>query len=51
MKKIFILIAAISTFTSLALRADEGMWLLPLIEKYNIEAMKQKGCQLTADDI
>ncbi|MCF0174348.1 MAG: S46 family peptidase, partial [Bacteroidales bacterium] len=51
MKKIFILIAAISTFTSLALRADEGMWLLPLIEKYNIEAMKQKGCKLSADDI
>jgi len=27
------------------------MWLLPLLQKYNIQAMQQKGFKLTADDI
>ncbi len=31
--------------------ADEGMWLLPLLQKYNSEAMRNIGCRLTADDI
>lgn len=31
--------------------ADEGMWLLPFIEKLNIEQMKAKGLQLSAQDI
>ncbi|MDE5944246.1 MAG: S46 family peptidase [Rikenella sp.] len=31
--------------------ADEGMWLLPLIEKMNIEKMKAKGLRLDARDI
>ncbi|HDP75608.1 MAG TPA: S46 family peptidase [Bacteroidales bacterium] len=33
------------------LKADEGMWLLPLLQKYNIQTMQQKGFKLTADDI
>jgi len=33
------------------LRADEGMWLLPLIQQLNIKQMNQLGCKLTADDI
>jgi hypothetical protein len=36
---------------SALVRADEGMWLLPLIEKLNMPAMKELGFQLTADDI
>lgn len=36
---------------SLRASADEGMWLLPLIEKMNIEAMKAKGLKLSASDI
>jgi hypothetical protein len=32
-------------------RADEGMWLLPLIEKMNINDMKKAGFRLSAKDI
>ncbi|MDR1338640.1 MAG: S46 family peptidase [Prevotellaceae bacterium] len=32
-------------------RADEGMWLLPLIEKLNIGDMKKAGFKLSAKDI
>ena len=33
------------------LRADEGMWLLSLLEGYTIEDMQSKGFKLTAEDI
>jgi hypothetical protein len=32
-------------------KADEGMWLLPLIEKMNIKDMKKSGFKLDAKDI
>lgn len=32
-------------------RADEGMWMLPLIQKLNIQKMNGMGCTLTAEDI
>ncbi len=32
-------------------RADEGMWLLPLLEKLNIGTMQKMGCELTAEQI
>ncbi len=31
--------------------ADEGMWLLPMLQKFNEEAMRNIGCRLTAEDI
>lgn len=34
-----------------ALRADEGMWIPLLVEKYNIKLMQEKGFKLSADDI
>ena len=34
-----------------ALRADEGMWIPLLIEKYNIRLMQENGFKLTAEDI
>ena len=34
-----------------SLRADEGMWIPILIEKYNIRLMQEKGFKLTAEDI
>ena len=50
--------AKLLTITSLliiilapALRADEGMWIPLLIEKYNIKLMQEKGFKLTAEDI
>ena len=49
MKKILaILLAACLTVGA---AADEGMWLLPLLEKMNIKTMRQMGCRLTADEI
>ncbi len=33
------------------LRADEGMWMLPLIQKLNIKSMKEIGFKLSANDI
>ena len=32
-------------------QADEGMWLLPMLQKFNEEAMRNIGCRLTAEDI
>ena len=32
-------------------RADEGMWMLPLLQKMNAQAMKDLGCRLTPDQI
>ena len=34
-----------------AARADEGMWLLPLLEKMNAEALSNLGSRLTPDQI
>ena len=32
-------------------RADEGMWLLPYLQKLNIKDMKAKGLKLSAEQI
>jgi hypothetical protein len=31
--------------------ADEGMWMLPLLEKLNMPKMKEMGCELSSEDI
>lgn len=51
MKKLFLSLFVI--LTGLASRAvpDEGMWLLPLIEKLNIGKMTELGFKLTSEDI
>ncbi len=49
MKKLFIVLLALSTF--LGVKADEGMWMLPLIQKLNIQKMNGMGLTLTAADI
>lgn len=36
---------------SMPLKADEGMWIPALIEKYNIKLMQENGFKLTAEDI
>lgn len=53
MKKTVLGIAALTLALASPLRsaADEGMWLLPFIEKMNIEQMKAKGLRLDAKDI
>jgi len=45
---IFIVIALAFNFSA---KADEGMWLLPLLEKLNIGTMTEMGLELTAEDI
>ncbi|MCF0167816.1 MAG: S46 family peptidase [Bacteroidales bacterium] len=54
MKRIFSFAALTVALFSLSMpqaSADEGMWLLPLLEKMNINTMQQMGCKLSADDI
>jgi hypothetical protein len=50
MKKILISGILILTLV-LRVKADEGMWLLPLIEKLNIGKMTELGLKLSAEDI
>ncbi len=45
-----LLLALLISFSGLV-KADEGMWLLPLIKKLNIEKMQSMGLKLSADDI
>lgn len=51
MKRITSLLLGISLLFSLSAKADEGMWLLPLIQKLNIGKMTELGLQLSAEDI
>ena len=46
----------ILTMATLALmfmpaKADEGMWLLPLLQKMNESTMQELGCRLSAEQI
>ena len=50
MKKLISIITALTIFAGSAI-ADEGMWLLPLLEKMNGKAMKELGCELTPKQI
>ncbi len=49
MKKFIAIIAA--ALVCLGARADEGMWLLPLLEQINGKALADAGCRLTPDEI
>ncbi len=50
MKKLFIYVA-IFGIAIVNVRADQGMWLPFLIEKYNIGKMTEMGLKLSAEDI
>ena len=50
MKKALIAVSAF-LMLSLGARADEGMWLLPLLQKMNSKAMENIGCRLTPEQI
>ena len=50
MKKSIIALC-IALFLMPAARADEGMWLLPLLEKMNADALRNLGSRLTPDQI
>lgn len=49
MKKITLLMLSLTIYTGI--KADEGMWMLPLIEKLNIQKMHNMGFALTAEEI
>ena len=49
-KKLVLFLILLATFAGKT-KADEGMWLLPLIQKLNIEKMQQMGMKLSAEDI
>jgi hypothetical protein len=51
MRKFLSILIILVTFSGLRARADEGMWLLPLLEKLNIGTMTEMGLKLTAEDI
>ena len=50
LRKSILAIAAALTLCAGA-RADEGMWLLPLLQKMNGQAMADLGCRLTPEQI
>ena len=49
MKRILVLFAALTL--SLSAVADEGMWLLPLIQQMNKKDLKAAGCKLSPQEI
>ncbi len=49
MKKLFLLLATLCL--SVSAWADEGMWLLPYLQKMNSKNMKERGCKLSAEEI
>ena len=51
MKRILITLAAALMLAPAALRADEGMWMLPLLEKMNADALRNLGSRLTPEQI
>lgn len=51
MRKSILIILIVLFSNGARLKADEGMWLLPLIEKLNIGKMTDLGFKLSASDI
>jgi hypothetical protein len=51
MKKSLCLLLGLSLFFLARIKADEGMWLLPLLQKLNIDTMQNLGLKLSAEDI
>jgi len=51
MKKLFAILLILVVSFGFKAKADEGMWLLPLIEKLNMGKMTALGLKLSADDI
>jgi len=49
--RLVVALLLLTLFMNSAIRADEGMWIPLLIEKYNIKLMQEKGFKLSAEDI
>ncbi|MFO7923961.1 MAG: S46 family peptidase [Bacteroidales bacterium] len=51
MRRFITLFIALVLFYNISLKADEGMWMLPLLKQLNIENMQDLGLELSAEDI
>jgi Peptidase S46 len=51
MKKLFTILLILLFSLGFKAKADEGMWLLPLLEKLNMGKMTELGLKLSAEDI
>lgn len=51
MKKLFSLLISLILALNLSVKADEGMWMLPLLEKLNMGTMTELGLKLSAEEI
>lgn len=51
MKKLFALVFSIVLLSFGTAQADEGMWMLPLLNELNMSDMDSMGIQLTAEEI
>ncbi|MBA4408694.1 MAG: serine protease [Odoribacter sp.] len=51
MKKFVLLFLSVLILSVGTLHADEGMWMLPLIQKLNMKQMSEMGFKLSAKDI
>ena len=51
MKRILSLFIALIVSLNMSVRADEGMWLLPLLEQLNMGTMTEMGLELSAEEI
>jgi hypothetical protein len=51
MKRFFILLTGLSLLLNLSVKADEGMWLVSLLDKLNMEELKEMGLELSAEEI
>ena len=51
MKRLPLLLTLSILLSAIQMRADEGMWMLPLLEKLNIKKMHESGLKLSAQEI
>jgi len=51
MKRLISIFIALILSLNMSLRADEGMWLLPLLEQLNMGRMTELGLELSAEEI
>ena len=51
MKRLVSIFIALIVSLNMSLRADEGMWLLPLLEQLNMGKMTELGLELSAEEI
>jgi len=51
MKRILSILIALIVSLNMSVRADEGMWLLPLLEQLNMGTMTELGLELSAEEI